>query len=75
MDQMPVFVKINEPKEIRDLMDSLRNKIDETKGTLDKIQSLSEEQSVKVEAWLSNFDDMNAKIDDIKDMLLEPEAD
>ena len=73
MEQMPVFVKIIEPEEIRKLIVFLREKIDDANSTLDKIQSLSEEESMKIAEWQENFSFVNSQIDTTKNILLEPE--
>ena len=73
MDQMPVFVKITGAHEIKILIDSLMQKVDEARDTLDLISSLADKEALKVSEWELNLDTMNEKIDSVKNILLEPE--
>ena len=73
MDQMPVFVKITGAHEIKILIDSLMQKVDEARDTLDLISSLADKEAIKVSEWELNLDTMNEKIDSVKNILLEPE--
>jgi len=74
MSEMPVFVKIFKPVEINEFIISLKNQLDETQATLNKIKSLSSEESSKISEWKSNFNTINKKIDQINTILLEPET-
>lgn len=74
MSQMPVFVNITEPHKIRVLIDTLRQMVDETRNSLDIINSLTEKESLKVSEWELNLDTMQERIDSTKNILLEPEG-
>ena len=73
MDQMPVYVKIINIKEIKELITSLRDKINQAKECMQRIGSLSEEESAKVEQWKSHFESVNNNINSINNALLKPE--
>ena len=51
---IPVFVKIEEYKEILDIIDVIRNKIDKAKGTLSKISELKDQEDTG-----ENYQDKN----------------
>lgn len=72
-EHMPVFIKINKPMELNELIVFLRNKNDETRVTLNKIKSLSKEESSKISEWKSNFESLNEQLKKITTNLLEPE--
>jgi hypothetical protein len=64
-----VFVKVTQPKDVKELMDQLDNKILETRATLDNIKHLTEEEKHMISSWKANFDFINEKADDLKDLL------
>ena len=72
MNDLPVFVRIKEPGDILELVSTLREVIKDTRVTLEKIDSLSVEESAKLEEWKLHFTDVNGKLDSINDMLLMP---
>ena len=74
MEQMPVFVRIAEPLDVRGTMDLLRKKINETNQLLNNINSLMTEESAKIDEWKSKFHLINDKISDITNTLIEPES-
>ena len=67
-----VFVKIEEYKEILDILDVIRNKIDKAKGTLAKISELKDEEDQKIESWSRNLDEVEKKVNFIDRTLFEP---
>ena len=70
MGEMPVFVKINTPDEAKEIMDSLREAIIQTRTTLNRIKELSENESDKIEDWKANFELVNERVDDVSELLL-----
>jgi hypothetical protein len=73
MEEMPVYVKIDMPVEIKQNIDLLRQYIYEAREMLSKIDSLSTEESAKISQWNSNFEFANKIIDNITSSLGEPE--
>lgn len=59
----PVFVKIDEYKEVLDLLDVIKGKLDDAKGKLDDINKLKDEENRELEAWSSNVADIEKKVD------------
>ncbi|MCK5282317.1 MAG: hypothetical protein KAK00_02815 [Nanoarchaeota archaeon] len=74
MGQMPVFIKIKESGNIGELINYLKNKVEETKTTLESLKLLSYKESSKIGEWKSNLRYVNEKIDGISNSLLEPES-
>ncbi|MFH1506623.1 MAG: hypothetical protein ABIE94_06600 [archaeon] len=69
---IPVFVKIEEYKEILDIIDVIRSKIDTAKNTLSKISELKDQEDQKIEEWSKNLDEVERKIDFVDKTLFEP---
>ena len=71
---MPVFIKINEYKDILEVMGLIKGKLDQAKETLGKINELKNEEDVQIESWKDNLADVEHKIDMIDNVLFEPET-
>ena len=71
---MPVFIKIDEYKDILEVMGLIKNKLDQAKKTLGKINELKNEEDSQIESWKDNLADVERKIDMIDNVLFEPET-
>ena len=69
----PVFVKVDEYKEILDVLDLVKGKINEIRSTLGGINDLRSEEDSEVSMWTSTIDDIEKKIEDIDKMMFEME--
>ena len=73
MDQMPVFVKIDEYNEVLNVVRLIRRKLDEAKETLAKINELKNEEDHQVEMWQAALGEIEKKIYFMDHSLNEPE--
>jgi len=73
-DEMPVFVKIDEYKDVINVMNMVKNKIDEAKETLGKINELKNEEDAELELWHTGLEEVERKIMFIDKTLFEPET-
>ncbi len=71
---MTVYVRVKAGEEVSKLVAQLRDSIAEARATLDKIRSLSDLESLKIETWKANAASADEKIEDIKEILLETQA-
>ena len=69
----PVFVKVDDYKELVDVLDMIKGKIKEVRGTLNNINSLRNEEDAEIAMWNSTIDDIEKKIEDIDNIMFEPE--
>ena len=69
----PVFVKVDEYKEILDVLDMIKAKISEIRETLENINEIRNEEDAEVSMWNSTIDDIEKKISDIDRMMVELE--
>ena len=67
----PVFVKVEEYKEILDVLDMVKGKISEIRDTLAGINDLRNEEDSEVSMWSGTIDDIEKKIDEIDNMMFE----
>ena len=71
---MPVFVRIEEYKEVLDVMNMIKNKIEDAKETLGKINELKNEEDAELELWHTGLDEVERKIMFVDKTLFEPET-
>lgn len=71
--QNPVFVKIEEYKDVLDIMDLIRNKVSEAKATMGKIVELKNQEDSELDFWSAELSDVERKLDYMDKNLFEPE--
>ncbi len=69
----PVFVKVDEYKEILDVLDMIKGKIKDIRGTLGSINELRNEEDSELAMWNSTINEIEKKIDGIDKIMFEPE--
>ncbi len=72
--EMPVFVKIEEYKDVLDVIELIKDKLAQANNLLGRINELKNEEDSELERWKSNLEEIERKIDDIDNSLLEPES-
>ena len=70
---MPVFVKIENYKDVLDVMELIKNNITQAKNIINKINDLKNDEDAELDVWRINLEEIERKINDIDDSLLEPE--
>ncbi len=69
----PVFVKVDEYKEILDVLDMIKDKIKEIRDTLGNINSLRNEEDAELAMWNNTINEIERKIESIDKIMFEPE--
>ena len=70
----PVFVKIDEYKDVLEVVGIIRDKIDDARNTLGKINELKNEEDSQLELWNSKLEEIEKKIEFIDESLFQPET-
>lgn len=73
MENMPVFVKIEEYETVMKTVTSLKNKIESAKQTLTKINELKNQEDSQLETWHTALAEIEDRVHAINEMLHEPE--
>ena len=73
MKGAPVFVKVDEYKDILDTLDMVRDKVREIKDTLGQIESLRKEEEGELSMWHNVIADIEKKVENIDKIMYEPE--
>ncbi len=74
MGEAPVFVKIEDYKDIVDVLDLIKDRLAEAKRTLADINELKNDEDAELELWGSTLNEIEKKIGDIDRTLFEPES-
>lgn len=70
---MPVFVKVDDYKEILDVLDMIKGKIKEIRDTLGSINALRNEEDEELAMWNNAINEIEKKVDNIDRIMLKPE--
>ena len=73
-ENMPVFIKIEEYKEILEIVRVIKNKLEEAKRILYKINELKNKEDAELNEWNSNINEIEKKIEEIDNSVLGPET-
>jgi|APSaa5957512576_1039674.scaffolds.fasta_scaffold339303_1 hypothetical protein len=71
--EMPVFVKIEEYKDVLDVLELIKNKIIQAKDVLGKINELKNEEDAELDLWKTSLHEIERRVDELDETLLEPE--
>jgi len=71
-EKAPVFVKIEEYKDIVDIMTLIREKLRQAKFLLDKIAELKAQEDSELSTWAKELEDVESRMSSIDKALLEP---
>ncbi|MBU0980409.1 MAG: hypothetical protein KJ709_06375 [Nanoarchaeota archaeon] len=73
-DVAPIFVKIDEYKEIIEIINSIKGKLDEGRATIKKIEELKSHEEAELDQWRNELDEVQRKMSFIDKTLFEPEG-
>lgn len=71
-EDMPVFIRIDNYKEVIELMKAINKKLKESKEYLERISALKNEEDAKIEEWGGVIQGVENKIDFVNSALTEP---
>lgn len=72
--EAPVFVKIEDYKDILGILDLVKDKLSEAKRTLADINEVKNDENSELELWGSTLNEIEKKVEDIDRTLFEPES-
>ena len=73
MDKANVFVKIEDYKEVLEVLQLLQHKIRQARAILRKIDELRSQEDAELDEWKAQLDDVEKKVNNVDQSLLEPE--
>ena len=72
--EMPIFVKIDDYKDILDILGILKHKIAETKTVMARINEIKNAEDSEIQQWKLQLDEIERKLDFIDKTLFEPQT-
>ena len=69
-----IFVKIDDYKDVIDVMDLIKRKITEARASLDRINNLKNDEDAELDLWKSTLDDIERRVNSVDNLLFEPET-
>lgn len=69
---MPVFVKIDEYKDVLNVMNMIKSKLNDARATLAKINDLKNEEDAELELWHTGLEEVERKVEFVDKTLFEP---
>tara|TARA_B100001964_G_scaffold94324_1_gene105802 strand:+ start:754 stop:1008 length:255 start_codon:yes stop_codon:yes gene_type:complete len=72
--EAPVFVKIEDYKDILDVLELIKDRLAEAKRTLGDINELKNDEDAELELWSSTLAEIEKKLESIDRTLFEPES-
>lgn len=73
-ETMPIYVKIDEYKDVLDIMNMIKSKLNDARKILGKINDLKNEEDAELELWHTGLDEVERKVEFVDKTLFEPEA-
>ena len=73
MEQKPVYVKLEEYKNILALVDALETQLANAKETLEEIRKIKQEEDVELEIWQTVITEIENRMQFIDETLTETE--
>lgn len=74
MSETPVFVKMDNYKEVVEVVNMIKSKIEDAKRTLSKISELRNEEGAEVDLWHTTIEEIQKKVELVDRTLAEPET-
>jgi hypothetical protein len=70
--RMPVYVKIDDYKDVIDITELIKNKLNEANSIIEKIRELKAQEDAELDLWNANLEDIERKVAFIDKTLFEP---
>lgn len=67
----PMFVKVDEFEDVRDIIKLVKTKVKEAKDTLAEVEKLKSQEEKELSAWSAQIDDVEKKVGSIEQTLFE----
>ena len=67
-----VFVKINEYKEIMDVLELIKGKIKEAKNPINDLNDLKNKEDAEIQRWAQTFLEIEKKVSDVDALMIHP---
>lgn len=69
----PVFVKVDDYKEVLEVLDLIKEKVSDIKSTISDLNNMRSDEDAELAMWNSTISDIEKKIENIDKMMFQPE--
>lgn len=69
----PVFVKIDDYKDIVDLLALIKDRLKQAKFLLDKVKEIKDQEDAEIRTWSKELAEIDQRINEVDRSLFEPE--
>lgn len=74
MKEAPIFIKIDQYKDVLDILHLTKSKIREARVLIEKINELKNAEDTEINAWQNSLDEVEKRVLFIDKSLFEPES-
>ncbi|HIH05103.1 TPA: hypothetical protein HA281_00635 [Candidatus Woesearchaeota archaeon] len=71
-NEKPVFVKIDEYKQVLDTLGLIRKNVAEAKKVFSELAAIKDQEDAELQTWGTNLDEIEAKLGEIDKMMVDP---
>lgn len=71
MDGAKVFIKIEDYKDVVDIIGLIKEKIDESKSILGRLEELKNQEDSELEMWNATLENIKNRVDSIDEALFQ----
>jgi predicted nucleic acid-binding Zn-ribbon protein len=72
-ENAPVFVKIEDYRQMLDVVEMIKKNLKEAKQMLADLNQLKEQETSEILSWSSELEQMESKIEDINKLMFQPD--
>jgi len=72
--EMPIYVRIEEYRDVLDVVNMIKNKLEEARSILRDINELKNEEDSEIQKWEASLESIERKMRYIDKTLFEPET-
>ncbi|MEA3515222.1 MAG: hypothetical protein U9R34_07105 [Nanoarchaeota archaeon] len=74
MKETPIFIKIDQYKDVLDILHLAKSKIREARVLIEKINELKNTEDTEIKTWQNSLDEVEKRVMFIDKSLFEPES-
>ena len=71
MENIPIYIKVDEYKQLLETLHALQNKLASVNGTIEKINKLKAQEDAQVAQWNENLTDIKARLEKVNQAFYE----
>lgn len=74
MDKAPVFIKIDEYRQVVELLAQTKDKVQQARSLLQKLTDIKNQEDEQLANWSKELDEVEQKVTEVDKAIVEPEV-